>query len=169
MTDNNIVMIGMPGAGKSTVGVVLAKMLGMDFVDVDLVICRREGGNLQAIVDRHSHADFLRIEAEAAKSLNCQGSVIATGGSMVLSPDAMEHLSSSGVVVYIKTPLENIKKRIRNPNSRGIAFLPGETLDDIYAKRTPLYEKWADITVSCGETDTIEGTALRIKSDIDGK
>lgn len=168
MNVNNIVMIGMPGSGKSTVGVVLAKMMGMDFVDVDLVICRRCGGSLQEIVDRNSHEDFLRIEAEAAKSLNCRSSVIATGGSMVLSPDAMEYLKSVGTAVYIRVPLKDIKKRIRNLNSRGIAFLPGETLDDIYDRRTPLYERWADLTVDSGGGASIEDVALRIKSDLNG-
>ncbi len=169
MANDNIIMIGMPGSGKSTVGVVLAKMLGMDFVDVDLVICRRCGGSLQEIVDRNSHSDFLRIEAEAARSLTCRRSVIATGGSMVLSPDAMEYLKSMGTAVYIRVPLEDIKKRVRNLDSRGIAFLPGETLDDIYAQRTPLYERWADITADSGGGDSIEDVAMRIKSDLNGK
>ncbi len=159
-------MIGMPGSGKSTVGVVLAKLMGMDFVDVDLVICRRNGGTLQEIVDRSSHEDFLRLEAEAALSLNCRASVIATGGSMVLSDDAMEYLSSIGAVVYLQTPLEDIKARVRNLSTRGIAFRPGETLDDLYAQRIPLYEKWADITVRCGGPSSIEDVALRIKSDL---
>lgn len=165
----NIVMIGMPGSGKSTVGVVLAKTLGMDFVDVDLVICRRNGGRLQEIVDRSTHEGFLRLEAEAALSLDCSGSVIATGGSMVCSEDAMAYLKSIGTVVYIEVPLTDLSKRITNLESRGIAFRPGETLADIYAQRIPLYEKWADITVKSDNLDRIEDVVNRIKCETDGK
>ena len=161
-------MIGMPGSGKSTVGVVLAKALGMDFVDVDLVICRRNGGSLQEIVDRNSHEDFLRLEAEAALSLDCDHSVIATGGSMVCSEDAMAYLKSIGTVIYVDAPLEELTRRIRNIESRGIAFKPGETLADIYALRTPLYQKWADVTVKSDSHDAIEDVVDRIKSDING-
>lgn len=165
----NIVMIGMPGSGKSTVGVVLAKVLGMDFVDVDLVICRRNGGSLQEIVDRNTHEDFLRLEAEAALSLSCTHSVIATGGSMICSEDAMAHLKSIGTVVYVDTPLEELTRRIRNIDSRGIAFKPGETLADIYRLRTPLYRRWAEITVKSDGHDAIEDVVYRIKSDLNGQ
>lgn len=167
--NNNIIMIGMPGSGKSTVGVVLAKTLGMDFVDVDLVICRRNGGRLQEIVDRSTHEGFLRLEAEAALSLDCHNSIIATGGSMVCSEDAMAYLKSMGTVVYIRVSLEDLTKRINNLETRGIAFRPGETLADIYAQRIPLYEKWADITVKSDNADRIENVVYRIKSEIDGK
>ena len=163
---SNIVMIGMPGAGKSTVGVVLAKTMGMDFVDVDLVICRRNGGNLQSIVDSHSLEDFLRLEAEAALSLDCEGSVIATGGSMVYSEDAMAHLKSIGTIVYLKAELGELEARIHNLTTRGIAFKPGETLADIYKGRVPLYEKWADITVETGKGDRIETVAARISDEL---
>lgn len=166
---NNIVMIGMPGSGKSTVGVVLAKNMGLDFVDVDLVICRRNGGSLQQIVDSHSHDEFLRLEGEAALSLDCENSVIATGGSMVYSEDAMAHLKKIGTVVYLKAELSELKRRIKNLSSRGIAFRPGETLGDIYAQRVPLYEKWADITVTTTGSDAIEDVALRIKSELNDK
>ena len=166
---DNIVMIGMPGSGKSTVGVVLAKTLGMDFVDVDLVICRRNGGSLQEIVDRSTHEEFLRLEAEAALSLECGKSVIATGGSMVCSEDAMAYLKSMGTVVYIEVALDDLTKRIKNLETRGIAFRPGETLADIYAQRIPLYEKWADITVKSDNLDRIEDVVYNIKSEIDGE
>lgn len=164
---SNIVMIGMPGAGKSTVGVVLAKTMGMDFVDVDLVICRRHGGNLQDIVNRHSHEDFLRIEGEAALSLSCENSVIATGGSMVYSEGAMRYLKEIGTVVYIRAKLSDLKKRINNLDTRGIAFNPGETLADLYNARIPLYEKWADITVDTSAGDRIEDMAFKIKSELE--
>ncbi|MGN1097410.1 MAG: shikimate kinase [Clostridia bacterium] len=166
---SNIVMIGMPGSGKSTVGVVLAKNMGMDFVDVDLVICRLNGGNLQEIVDRNTHEEFLRLEGQAAMTLGCENSVIATGGSMVYSETAMEYLKSMGTVVYIKVPLEDLSGRITNMETRGIAFKPGETLADLYGQRIPLYEKWAEITVESTNSDRIEDVALRIKSELNGR
>ncbi|MCH5188066.1 MAG: shikimate kinase [Oscillospiraceae bacterium] len=165
--NKNIVLIGMPGAGKSTVGVVLAKTMGMDFVDVDLVICRRHGGNLQDIVNRLSHEDFLRIEGEAALSLKSENSVIATGGSMVYSEDAMRYLKEIGTVVYIRAGLSDLEKRITNLETRGIAFNPGETLADLYNARIPLYEKWADITVDTSHGDRIEDMAFKIKSELE--
>ena len=151
---NNIVMIGMPGAGKSTVGVVLAKNLGLDFVDLDLVICRRERAALQKVVDRNTHEDFLRIESEAALSINAENSVIATGGSVVYGEAAMAHLAEIGVIVYLRARLAELEKRIGNLKTRGIAFRPGQTLAELYAERTPLYERWADI----------EDTARKIKN-----
>ncbi len=166
---SNIVMIGMPGAGKSTVGVVLAKTLGMGFVDVDLVICQINGGSLQEIVDRNTHEDFLRLEGAAALSLACERSIIATGGSLVYSEKAMEHLKKIGTVIYLRVGLDELKKRINNLSTRGIAFLPGETLDDLYEQRTPLYEKWADITIEVNKESKIEDVALRIKSELNDK
>lgn len=166
MKKTNIIMIGMPGAGKSTVGVVLAKTLGLGFVDVDLVICQIHGGSLQEIVDRNTHEDFLKLEGNAAMTIVCQRSVIATGGSMVYSEKAMEYLKSMGIVVYIKASLNDLSRRINNLSTRGIAFKEGETLADLYAERTPLYEKWADITIEVGENDRIEDTAKRIKSEL---
>ena len=157
----------MPGAGKSTVGVVLAKTMGMDFVDVDLVICRKCGGNLQDIVNRFGHDDFLRIEGEAALSLKSENSVIATGGSMVYSSGAMRYLKEIGTVVYIRAGLSDLKKRITNLETRGIAFNPGETLEDLYNARVPLYEKWADITVDTSSGDRIEDVAFKIKSELE--
>ncbi len=166
MNKSNIVLIGMPGSGKSTVGVVLAKAMGLSFVDVDLEICRIHGGSLQQIVNRFSHEDFLRIESEAALSLRCRDSVIATGGSMVYSEAAMRHLKENGIAVYLKAELSEIEKRICNLETRGIAFLPGETLTDLYVGRTPLYEKWADITVPSLGGDRIETVALKIRNEL---
>ncbi len=166
---SNIVMIGMPGSGKSTVGVVLAKTMGMDFIDVDLVICRLNGGSLQEIVDRNTHEDFLALEGAAAMSLKCENSVIATGGSMVYSAAAMDYLKEIGTVVYIDVPLCDLENRITNMKSRGIAFKPGETLADLYKERTPLYCKWAEVIVQSDNGDRVEDVALRIKSEFDGK
>ena len=133
----NIVLIGMPGSGKSTVGVLLAKALGYSFVDVDLIICKEAGKPLQ--------------------ELDCDKTVIATGGSMVLSENAMENLRKNGKVVFIDVGLDEIKRRVTNIKTRGIAFGKGETLDDVYRVRYPLYKKYADITVSM-ELSSIETT-----------
>ncbi len=163
---NNIVLIGMPGSGKSTVGVVLAKSMGMGFVDVDLVICQQNGGSLQEIVDRNTHEGFLQLENDAALSIHCENSVIATGGSMVYSREAMEYLKSIATVVYIKVPFKDLDQRIDNMSTRGIAFSPGETLWDLYVGRTPMYEEWADITVESSNRDRVEAVARRIKSEL---
>lgn len=152
----NVIMIGMPGSGKSTIGVILAKSLGYDFLDTDLLICRREGKKLQEIIDREGLERFLEIEEKVGSSLDVKTTVVATGGSMVLSAEAMEHLKDRSVVVYIEVPLEVLKKRITNMKTRGIAFKSGETLEDIFIERTSLYEKYSDIKIASGEGTTPE-------------
>ena len=143
-----IILIGMPGAGKSTVGVILAKTLGYDFLDTDLSICRRAGTTLQNILDHQGQGYFLDYEEETVLRLSPQRTVIATGGSVPLREKAMAHLKSQGKVVYLKVALPEIKKRLSNIKTRGIAFGPGQTLESLYQERCPIYEKWADITVS---------------------
>lgn len=157
-----ITLIGMPGSGKSTIGVLLAKLLGLDFVDTDIVIQTREGALLQDVLDRHGVEEFLELEADALCSLAYpEGAVMAPGGSCVCRARAMEHLRQMGKVVYIKLPYEAIEGRITNLDRRGIVFRPGETLRDIFEERTPLYEQYADVTV---ETDglTLEQSAAAI-------
>ena len=144
----NIVLIGMPGAGKSTAGVVLAKTLGLDFIDSDLVICRRAGMPLQQALDRLGLECFLDLEEQVILDLHPEGAVLATGGSVPLRHRAMEHLKRQGTVVYLQVPLPELENRISNITTRGIAFGPGETLKDLYEYRTPIYERWADLTVS---------------------
>lgn len=149
MNCKNIILIGMPGAGKSTVGVILAKTARMLFIDTDLVIQEKENMTLQEIINMHGPDKFLEVEEEAILGLKAGGSVIATGGSVVYSKAAMEHLKKSGTAVYLMLPFEEIEERINNITTRGIAMGPGESLRDIYERRVPLYEEYADITVDC--------------------
>ncbi len=158
---DNIILIGMPGCGKSTVGVLLAKTLGMEFIDTDLIICSSQKDRLQSIIEKKGLSYFEKVEREVGESLHARGCVIATGGSMVLYPSAMENLKGLGKVVYIDVAFSQLKKRIKNITTRGITFAEGESLRDIYEYRCPLYEKYADITVSVNG-GTIEKTVGKI-------
>lgn len=144
---SSIILIGMPGSGKSTLGVLLAKALGYSFIDTDLIISRKAGKPLQRILDEDGLDRFLELEQEVGSSLDCDCAVVATGGSMVLSQPAMERLKSLGRVVYLSVPLGEIKRRVTNITTRGIAFHNNETLDNVFEQRSPLYEKYADLTV----------------------
>ena len=157
----NIVLIGMPGSGKSTLGVLLAKAVGYSFVDTDLIISRMAKKPLQKILDEDGLDVFLELEEKVGRELDCDFTVIATGGSMVMSDMAMQNLKSHGKVIYIDVPLDEIKHRVTNITTRGIAFRKGDTLDDVYRERTPLYEKYADITVKFSD-GTIENTVEKI-------
>lgn len=149
MQSNNIILIGMPGAGKSTIGVLLAKALGKAFIDTDLLIQAREGRLLQEIINEEGIEHFLTIEAEVLMSIQTVNSVIATGGSAIYSDRAMDHLKQNGIIVYLKLTYEDIERRINNLTSRGIAIAKGKTLFDLYQERTPKYEQRADLTLDC--------------------
>ena len=149
MKQKNIVLIGMPGAGKSTVGVVLAKKLGYAFLDSDLVIQSREGKLLHEIIEAHGVEQFWSIEEEANLSINAVRTVIATGGSVIYGGRAMEHLGQGGVIVYLKLSCEEIARRLGDLNERGVTLRKGQNLQMLYEERIPLYEKYADITVAC--------------------
>lgn len=144
----NIVLTGMPACGKSTVGVVLAKTAGMSFLDTDLLIQERAGMKLQDILNEKGMDEFLRLEEEVLASVDVENTVISTGGSAVYSDRAMKHLDSIGTVVYLQLSLEEIEQRLNNIKTRGIAMGPGETLADLYDKRVPLYEKYANVTIT---------------------
>lgn len=144
---DNIILIGMPGSGKSSVGVVLAKTLGYDFLDVDLLLQQQQGALLQELVDEKGVEWFLNAEADAIASVHCSHTVIAPGGSCICRERAIEHMRSLGTVVYLQLTLEEVEGRIHNMATRGIALQPGQTLADVYAYRTPLYEACAHLTV----------------------
>lgn len=147
MNRDNIVLIGMPGVGKSTVGVVLAKALGYQFVDADLLIQEAEGKLLSELIEEHGTDGFIEIENRVNSQIQTHRSVIATGGSVVYGKEAMEHLKSIGTVVYLKQNLRVLQRRLRNLKERGVVLKEGQTLVDLYKERTVLYEKYADITV----------------------
>lgn len=146
---NNVILIGMPGAGKSTVGVVLAKRMGYHFVDSDLVIQERTGMLLHQIIETKGLDGFIQLENEINADLSMEQSVIATGGSVIYGAEAMGHLKQIGTVVYLKLPYEAIEERLGDLNERGVAVREGQTLADLYAERIPYYEKYADLSIDC--------------------
>jgi len=165
MGKNNVILIGMPGAGKSTIGVLLAKALKMPFLDTDLLIQQREGRYLQEIINSSGIDNFLRLEEAVVLSLDTNRHVISTGGSVVYSPASMEHLKSMGTVFYLKLKFEKLKKRLRRAETRGIVMKPGQNLFDLFRERTPLYEKYADIVIDCSHKH-IDTIVNEIKSHV---
>ena len=157
---DNIILIGMPGSGKSTVGVVLAKALGLRFLDVDLLIQEREGALLQELIDSRGVERFLDLERDAVCSLDCRDTVIAPGGSCVCREESIAHMRQLGTVVYLKLSPEEVAGRIHNMASRGIALSPGQTLADVYRYRAPLYDQCAHITVPAGGRGLAETVRL---------
>ncbi len=158
----NIVLIGMPGCGKSTVGVVLAKAMGYRFTDSDLVIQEKDGRLLSEIIEQDGIDGFNKIENEINAGLDVQNSVIATGGSVIYGKDAMQHLKETGVVVYIRLPYKKIKKRLGDLKKRGVSIREGQSLRSLYDERVPLYEEYADIIID-EDNRKIAETALYIK------
>lgn len=145
----NITLIGMPGAGKSTVGIVLAKVLGYDFIDSDLLIQKEEGKLLWEIMRDEGNERFNEIEERVNSKIQTDRSVIATGGSVVYGPKAMEHLRSISTVVYLKLGCACLEHRLGDLHKRGVVLKDGQTLQELYAERAPLYEKYAHVTVNC--------------------
>ncbi len=145
----NIVLLGMPGSGKSTVGVLLAKRLGKQFVDTDLLIQEQEGRLLSEIIEEEGLDKFIEIENKLNASVEAENSVIAPGGSAVYGKEAMEHLKEIGEVVYLKLSYRSVARRLGDLKKRGVVFRPGQTLKALYKERCPLYEKYADYIVEC--------------------
>lgn len=144
---NNIILIGMPGVGKSTIGVVLAKVLGYDFIDTDLLIQNKMNMKLKDIIQQEGNEGFQKIENDVNASLQISNSVIATGGSVVYCREAMEHLKSIGNVIYLKLSLEPLSSRLGNLIRRGVVLKDGQTLEELFLERTPLYELYADLII----------------------
>lgn len=169
MFEANITLIGMPGAGKSTVGIVLAKLLCKTFIDADLVIQNNEGKRLHKIIEEIGNDRFLKLENDTLANLKVHNSIISTGGSAIFGKEAMIHLKKNSTVVYLKVPYEVIEKRLRSLKRRGVVFDAGQTLRDIYDIRTPLYEKYADIVIECDNESDIQATAMKIAEFFESK
>lgn len=144
----NIVLVGMPGAGKSTIGVILAKKLAYDFIDTDINIQHKTGETLQETMDRDGYLRLREIEEEILLELNVKDSVISTGGSAVYGHDGMTHLKESSIVVFIKTELTELKRRVKNYETRGIARRPDQSFQELFDERELLYNKYSDIVVN---------------------
>jgi shikimate kinase len=147
---NNVALIGMPSAGKSTLGVLLAKRTARDFLDTDLRIQESEGASLQQIIEQLGVEEFRRIEERCVLALDCSSCVIAPGGSVVYSEAAMQHLAHIAVRVYLEVPLAELDRRLGDLEARGVIHAPGQDLAGLLAERLPLYERWADVRVDCG-------------------
>ena len=152
---DNIVLIGMPGCGKSTIGVVLAKVMGYHFIDADLLIQERENRLLSEIIEENGPEDFNRIENEVNSAIVADRAVIATGGSVIYGKEAMAHFREIGVIVYLRLPLDELRNRLDDLAERGISMKEGQTLKDLYDERTPLYEKYAELIID------VEGLSIR--------
>lgn len=166
----NIILIGMPASGKSTVGVILAKLLGYDFIDTDLLIQRRTGHRLSEIIQARGLDAFLAEEEVTCLSLCLDHSIIATGGSVVYSDVAMRHLKGLGTVVYLSVDFRTLRSRLHDVRGRGVVLRPGQSLFDLYAERVPLYQRYADMTVQEGDRsleETIQAVYLKLKDDIE--
>jgi len=149
MSKSNIVLIGMPASGKSTIGVQLAKWLSMGFIDTDLLVQARVGESMQSFQDANGMDAYRKLEGDTARSVVCDNCVIATGGSVVYYDDAMRHLQSMARIVFLDVPIDEIKQRIGDTSQRGVVMRPGMTLDDLYDERHPLYLKYAEAVIGC--------------------
>jgi shikimate kinase len=160
---NNYTLIGMPGAGKSTVGIVLAKVLGCEFIDSDLLIQKEEGKLLWQIIKEQGTDGFARVEERVNSSIQVSNSIIATGGSAVYSDKAMQHLRNISTVIYLQASCKALAGRLGDLTRRGVTLRPGQSLQDLYEERIPLYEKYADITVRVDDCD-VRHAVLRIQN-----
>lgn len=144
---SNIVLIGMPGSGKSTTGVILAKKMAYGFLDTDLMIELKHGASLETLLSRHGYLGLRRIEEEILLELECSHHVLATGGSAIYSAKAMRHLAKSGVIIYLEAEADDIARRVGDLDQRGVARPPEHSINDVFAERVPLYESFAEIRI----------------------
>ncbi len=151
----NVVLIGMPGAGKSTIGVVAAKALGYNFLDSDLLIQAQERDILENLISKHGIDGFLAIENQVNRDIQAERTVIATGGSVCYCDEAMQALKKNGIVVYIRQDLKDIRKRVGSLHKRGVVIRQGTTLQELYEERVPLYEKYADVVVDVSRSKSL--------------
>lgn len=166
---SNIILIGMPGVGKSTVGVILAKILGFKFIDTDLIIQQKEKRLLKDIISSEGVDGFIDIENRINSQLEAENSVIATGGSVVYGDEAMKHFSEIGTIVYLKLDYRKLRYRLGNIRNRGVVIRPGQRLSDLYNERIKLYEKYADITIDengCGIEKTVNKIVNSLKDSV---
>ncbi len=163
-TRDNIILIGMPGVGKSTIGVLLAKRLKLAFLDTDIYIQTREGKSLQELIQLHGASGFCDLEGDYIVSLSATASVIATGGSVVYIQSAMEHLQAGGPIVHLDLALNRLQKRLDDIDARGVVIGPNQQLGDLYAERQPFYAKYADITIATDglSPDQVVGQIIRL-------
>jgi shikimate kinase len=147
MKKDNVVLIGMPTSGKSTMGVILAKILGYRFLDADIVIQEKEGKKLSKIIEEEGVDGFIEIENRINAGIETEKTVIATGGSVVYGKEAMDHYKNIGKVVYLKVDMDTLTKRLHNAKQRGVVMREGQSLVSLYNERSALYEKYADITI----------------------
>lgn len=152
----NYILIGMPGAGKSTIGVILAKILGYQFIDSDLLIQEKEQRLLKDIITEEGIDGFIAIENQVNAEIEVENTVIATGGSVVYGQEAMQHLQSMGTVIYIKLSFTTLTNRLGNIKQRGVVLRQGQDLKDLYEERCPLYERYADLVVEAEDLDVEE-------------
>ena len=165
MSRKNIVFVGMPASGKSTVGVIVAKVMGMNFIDSDIVIQQRENAKLNELIEEYGIDDFLKREEQALLSINVDNTVIATGGSAIYSDAGMKHLSNNATIIYLKVSLDNLKDRLTDLKTRGVVIRPGESIEQMYTTRSVLYEKYADIIVEEKGT-SIEDTVCLVMEQL---
>lgn len=158
---DNVILIGMPASGKSTVGVILAKVIGYDFIDSDLLIQKQEGMRLADIIEKKGVDGFIEVENAVNASIEASRSVIATGGSVVYGEEAMKHLREIGAVIYLQVDFDVLQARLRNMKRRGVVLREGQTLRDLYEERCGLYEKYADMIVREGRGE-LEAVVARI-------
>lgn len=166
MNGKNIILIGMPAVGKSTVGVILAKLLGYSFVDTDLVIQKSEGKLLKNIIAKKGIDGFIETENRILSKLDTVNSVISTGGSVIYGDEAMKNLSRNGIVIYLKLDYNKLKYRLHNIKNRGVVIREGQSLSSLYRERAPLYEKYADIIIDENGC-SIEKTVNKIMDSLD--